>query len=72
MGPFVSNTYGTQQRQIGSWYADEAWISHFVEPWIHRGAGYSYGMGGGIFSFISSWGTASPSISFRIVLVGDL
>ncbi|MCI8467494.1 MAG: hypothetical protein HFI08_04835, partial [Bacilli bacterium] len=25
MGPFATATYGSQNRQIGSWYADEAW-----------------------------------------------
>ena len=69
MGPFDNVTYGTQTRQIGSWYKDEAWFVQFADPWFRRGGAYSYGIGSGVFSFIHSYLVGDGyGVSFRIVL----
>jgi len=69
MGPFVSKTYGTQNRRIGSWYADEAWFVSQWSPWVLRGSGFSRGMGAGVFAFPAGYGNADGDFSFRVVLV---
>ncbi|MCI8575037.1 MAG: hypothetical protein HFI09_01050, partial [Bacilli bacterium] len=68
MGPFGVATYGSQDRQIGSWYQDEAW---FVCPdfvWGIRGGQMSYGSSSGIFHHHSDHGAIVWVTSFRIVL----
>jgi len=68
MGPFATKTYGTQNRQIGSWYADEAWFVYHGNPWFLRGSGFSRGLGAGVFMFTNSYGHANGGASFRVVL----
>ena len=68
MGPFTTKTYGTQNRQIGSWYDDEAWFVHSWNPWFLRGANYADGTGTGVFAFYRNYGSANVNGSFRVVL----
>ena len=68
MGPFASATYLTQTRQIGSWYADNAWFVRLTDPWIFRGGYYIYGSESGIFTFDSTYAHANSERSFRVVL----
>ena len=68
MGPFQTMKYGTQSRQVGSWYNDEAWLVYSGSPWVRRGGGYPYGTGAGMFYFDDAYGNAGSSISFRLVL----
>jgi hypothetical protein len=68
MGPFELTTYGTYQRQIGSWYADEAFFSVYSVPCMHRGSGATRGNGTGIFSMSYESGIGVVGVSFRIVL----
>ena len=68
MGPFSTATYGSQKRQIGSWYADEAWFVYSRNPWFGRGSGYSRGHGAGVFMFTNDYGHANEIVTFRIVL----
>ena len=56
IGPFAMATYGSQQRQIGSWYANEAWLVCLGGPWFIRGGFYAYG-------------SAITANSFRVVLL---
>ena len=68
MGPFMSKIYGSSNRQIGSWYDDEAWFVHSLYPWFYRGSYISYGSGGGVFAFGRHYGAMSSWVCFRIVL----
>jgi hypothetical protein len=68
MGPFATATYGTQNRQIGSWYADEAWFVVLGAPWFIRGGEDSHGFGAGVFAFANHYGNAIIRASFRVVL----
>ena len=68
MGPFANLTYGTQTRQIGSWYQDEAWFVYYYIPWLVRGAYLDAGVYSGIFVFGSMDGHVGLGISFRMVL----
>ena len=70
MGPFATVTYGTQQRLISSWYADEAWFIHHIVPWFIRGSAYYQGSCSGVFSYNGTRGHAFGGGSFRIVLAG--
>jgi len=67
MGPFGNATYGTQTRQIGSWYGDEAYFLNHWSPWFGRGGVFDPGTGAGLFNFVNGQGFASGP-SFRIVL----
>ena len=64
MGPFATATYGTQKRQIGSWYADEAWFVFSFWPWFNRGYDFYVGMGAGVFSFGLTYGAIYSTVSF--------
>ena len=72
IGPFADAKYNNLIRQIGSWYADEAWFISLNYPWFNRGSSYLHGSGTGIFMFDPHHGGASgyanTSGSFRIVL----
>ena len=68
MGPFATATYGSQNRQIGSWYADEAWFVNHSVPWFDRGGTLTFGSDAGVFGFANTYGHADSSISFRVVL----
>ena len=67
MGPFATATYGTQNRQIGSWYADEAWFVTHANPWFSRGGDVSVGSSAGVFDFNHYDGHAVGWIGFRVV-----
>ena len=68
MGPFTSNKYGTQTRQVGSWYADEEFFVYSSSPWFDRGGAYNYGTGSGIFNFYNLYGLAWKHVTYRVVL----
>ena len=68
VGPFVTATYGTERRQIGSWYTDEAQFIYKDYPWFRRGGDQISGEGTGLFSFNNRYGSAINWLSFRIVL----
>ena len=68
MGPFSLATYGSQIRQISSWYSDEAWFAQNTDPWFRRGGGMYVGMEAGNFSFFKDNGRAHIYFSFRVVL----
>ena len=68
MGPFQTMQYGTQSKQVGSWYNDEIWIVISGAPWIGRGGGYTAGTGAGLFNFTHVYGHAAGHVSFRLVL----
>ena len=68
MGPFATATYGTQNRQIGSWYADEAWFVNHWNPWFCRGGRLIIGLGAGVGGFSDTHGRANVYYSFRVVL----
>ena len=69
MGPFNTQTYLTQTRQIGSWYSDETWFVLSYIPWFLRGSAYYRGSDAGIFTFRNTYGHVSSNGSFRIVLM---
>ena len=68
MGPFGRTTYGSQTRQISSWYADEAWFVSPGGPWFVRGGYCLIGAGAGVFRFANGIGHAIGGGSFRVVL----
>ncbi len=68
MGPFQTIKYGTQSRQISSWYNDEAWLVNSGFPLILRGGGYTDGTGAGIFQFNRAYGISNRIYSFRLIL----
>jgi len=68
MGPFATATYGSQNRQIGSWYADEAWFVAYWNPWFGRGGAFTHGTESGVFAFGNADGHTAPWGSFRVVL----
>ncbi len=68
MGPFQTMKYGTQSRNVGSWYGDESWFVNSYNPWFGRGGSYSIGTGAGLFHFEGGIGRAHGDRSFRLVL----
>ncbi len=68
MGPFQSMRYGTQTRNVGSWYDDESGFVHSTLPWFIRGGDFNGGTGAGVFDFGSTNGGANGGVSFRLVL----
>ena len=68
MGPFASTTYGSNTRNVGSWYEDEVWFVYSQEPWFAAGGHWKHGVGSGIFSYYYTPGILSPGCGFRIVL----
>ncbi|MCI8575363.1 MAG: hypothetical protein HFI09_02730, partial [Bacilli bacterium] len=69
MGSFATVTYGSQNRQIGSWYADDANFIFHWGPWFYRGTGYNAGTTAGVYSFGAAYGASWATVSFRVVLV---
>ena len=61
-------TYGSQRRQIGSWYADEAWFSEHSNSWFLRGGHSDRGSDAGMFAFHHDHGQAESYDTFRLVL----
>lgn len=57
-----------QQRQISSWYADDAWFVFSAYPWFLRGVNYYDGTESGVFAFAQSPGHAHANHGYRIVL----
>jgi len=68
MGPFTNVVYGSQTRQIGSWYADEVLFVDYGSTWFERGANGCLGTGAGVFTFFRDTGRLRPWSSFRVVL----
>ena len=68
MGPFNTAQYLTQTRQIGSWYADEAWFVYSSYPWFKRGGYHGNGLDAGAFAFNNEHGRLVSWFSFRVVL----
>ena len=68
MGPFQTMKYGTQTRQVGSWYDDESWFVDSYNSWFIRGSGYSRGTLAGVFAFVHAGGNVDSGRSFRLVL----
>jgi hypothetical protein len=68
MGPFATATYGIQNRQIGSWYADESTFIYSTQPWFGRGEYFILGSSAGVFSFVPLHGSTWDNLAFRIVL----
>ena len=68
MGPFQSIKYGTQTRNIGSWYDDESLLAPSGTPWVKRGHAYHGGTGAGLFTFSDDFGRAWVVGTFRLVL----
>ena len=69
MGPFNTQTYLTQTRQIGSWYADYAYFIYSIYPWFYRGGNNVLGLEAGMFAFNSTHGCVYIDVSFRVVLM---
>ena len=69
VGPFNVNTYLTQTRSIGSWYADHAHFVYSNNPWFFRGASFAHGMYAGLFGFGGTFGNSNQDVSFRLVLM---
>ena len=68
MGPFSGVTYGTQYRNISSWYSDySVFIRSDCPVFTRWGVGYN-GSDNGMFSFSCSYGHNGNSTSFRIIL----
>ena len=68
LGPFASRKYGTQTRQISSWFDDDALFVSATYPWFGRGGHYANGTGAGVFTFSSAHGSVATYYSFRVVL----
>jgi len=68
MGPFSTATYGSQTRQISSWYQDESVFVYRAAPWFIRGYYYAHGTGAGAFGFGGHYGLATDRCGFRVVL----
>ena len=67
MGPFAIAIYETQNRQIGSWYADETFFVDHWYSWFHRGGGMYFGSETGVFAFSRDGGHVDGRLSFRVV-----
>ncbi|MCI8575865.1 MAG: hypothetical protein HFI09_05280 [Bacilli bacterium] len=68
IGPFVIITYGVKNRQIGSWYQDEALFVYLYGIWFNRSGHLTMGQGTGAFAFGRDHGGAWSANSFRVVL----
>ena len=68
MGPFAQINYGSQKRQIGSWYDDEGWSLYPSRAWAFRGGDLFQGRGAGIYTFGTAPGSDHVGASFRIVI----
>ena len=45
------------------------WFVNYINPWFHRGSGFSRGIGTGVFAFSNDNGNVNSNISFRVVLL---
>ena len=68
MGPFSTKQYESQNRQVGSWYDDEAWFVATWSPWSVRGARYDGGSYTGVFALHRDHGSVVTWVSFRVIL----
>jgi len=68
MGPFANAKYGTQTRQISSWYADYALFVNTSNPWFARGGNFLNGSESGVFALGADHGSVLERGSFRVVL----
>ena len=68
IGPFSNSTYGTQSRQISSWYQNESWFVSEGPPWFMRGGNTFLGSGAGLFTFNRDNGGVRDWLSYRIIL----
>ena len=68
LGPFYQekDPDGTQRNK--SYWGGTAHFVHKNAPWFSRGAFWNYGTVANINSFYTGYGTASSSVSFRVVL----
>jgi len=71
-GPFANIKYGSEIRQISSWYADLTHFVYFSHPWFARGGAFNYGLDSGIFAFGANFGSTNATIGFRIILTPTL
>ena len=60
--------YGTVE--FGGWYDDYSGSIGPDRSWLHRGGGYDYGAGAGLWYFGGDYGDADGFISFRAVIRG--
>ena len=68
MGSFGQISYETQQRQISSWYKDEAYFVSTDWSWQSRGSFFNRGTGAGVFAFDRYSGFSWQYISYRVVI----
>jgi len=68
LGTFGTAIYGSQQRQIGSWYLSESLFVRPSHPWFQRGYSHVVGNGADVFSFAHTYGYWNDEGAFRIVL----
>ena len=60
--------YGTVE--FGGWYDDYSGSIGPDRSWLHRGGGYDYGAGAGLWYFGGDYGDADGFLSFRAVIRG--
>ena len=66
LGPFSRIQ---DDRQISSWYQDEAWLVTNTRSWITRGNDYEHGTSAGIFAITAYINTSkSNRLGYRIIL----
>jgi hypothetical protein len=68
MGPFSTATYGSQTRQISSWYQNEAKFIAYDLSWFIRGGHFNNGSDANILGYSNHYGHAYMPVSYRIVL----
>ncbi len=68
LGPFYKVTYSANVRQLGSWFADDAFFVNSAAPWFERGGYLTDGTDSGIGAFYNTSGEAASFASFRVVL----
>ena len=67
MGPFQTMKYGTQSRNVGSWYDNQAYYFYLGNAWLGRGGRCDSGSESGLFGFEGNYGSAGR-YSYRLVL----
>ena len=68
MGSFFSLIYNNSERNMGSWYNDEAYFLNSYTPWFLRGGVAKHGTDAGMFSFEYHYGATNETASFRMIL----
>ena len=68
LGTFEFQTYISSRRRVNSWYGDEGSFMDNDYPIVMRGGAMHGGIGSGVMSFCSVYGTLAYHVSFRIVL----